>query len=101
MAFAAMMLSCALYAQTDSLRAVVNVSNEYNPVQINVNKRNFTPTISNHTQTSTPEYEFTTAAMPYRGFVSERYTQELLPGQEQPYNGYVRLGYGITNELDL
>ena len=96
-----MMLSCALYAQTDSLRAVVNVSNEYNPVQINVNKRNFTPTISNHTQTGTPEYEFTTAAMPYRGFVSERYTQELLPGQEQPYNGYVRLGYGITNELDL
>lgn len=100
MAIAAIMLSCTLFAQTDSLRAIVNVSNEYNPVQIKVNKKSFTPTISNRNQTGTPRYSFTTEAMPYKGFVSERNTEELLPGQESPYNGYVRLGYGITNELD-
>ncbi|MBR5829197.1 MAG: hypothetical protein IKY47_03965 [Bacteroidaceae bacterium] len=101
LAIAAIMLSCILHAQTDTLRAVVNVSNEYNPVQINVNKRNFTPTISTPTRTATPEYGFTTEAIPYKGFVSERATGELFPTQESPYNGYVRLGYGVTNELDL
>lgn len=101
LAIAAIMLSCTLFAQTDSLRAVVNVNNEYNPVQIKVNKKNFTPNISNGSKASAPKYEFTTEAMPYKGFVSERNTDELLPGQETPYNGYVRLGYGITNEVDL
>ena len=101
LAIAAIMLSCTLFAQTDSLRAVVNVNNEYNPVQIKVNKKNFTPNISKGSKTSAPRYEFTTEAMPYKGFVSERNTDELLPGQETPYNGYVRLGYGVTNEVDL
>ena len=55
LAIAAIMLSCTLFAQTDSLRAVVNVNNEYNPVQIKVNKKNFTPNISNGSKTSAPK----------------------------------------------
>ena len=100
LAIATFMLSCTLFAQTDSLRAVVNVSNEYNPVQIKVSKKSFTPTIDNRRRTTAPEYEFTKEAMPYHGFVSERDTKGLLPGQESLYNGYLRFGYGITNELD-
>ena len=101
LAISAIMLSCTLFAQTDSLRAVVNVNNEYNPVQMSVSKRNFTPTIGNHSQTATPGYVFTKEAIPFRSFLSERYTQEAFPGQESPKNGYVRLGYGVINELDL
>ena len=93
-------ISCTLYAQTDSLRTVVNVNNEYNPVHIKVNKKNFTPTISSQGNVTAPEYKFTTDAIPYYGFVSERNTKEMLPGQENLDNGYLRLGYGLTNEID-
>lgn len=98
----AVLLSCTAYAQTDTLRAVVNVHNEYNPVHIKVNKKSFVPTTTgSETRKSSPSYEFTREAMPFGGFVSERSTKELLKGQETPYHGYARAGYGTDNGLDL
>lgn len=98
----AIMLSCAAYAQNDTLRAVVNVHNEYNPVHIKVNKKSFVPTTAdNGTKKSSPSYQFTQEAMPFGGFVSERSTKELFKGQEMPYCGYARAGYGTDNGLDL
>ena len=68
----AVLLSCTAYAQTDTLRAVVNVHNEYNPVHIKVNKKSFVPTTTgSETRKSSPSYEFTREAMPFGGFVSE------------------------------
>ena len=98
----AVLLSCTAYAQTDTLRAVVNVHNEYNPVHIKVNKKSFVPTTTaSETRKSSPSYEFTREAMPFGGFVSERSTKELLKGEEKPYYGYARAGYGTDNGLDL
>ena len=98
---AAAMLSCTLFAQTDSLRAVVNVHNEYNPVHINVNKKSFVPTTAIGSSKSTPEYEFTSEAMPYTGFVSERDTREVTKEPPRLYSGYARAGYGTGNGLDV
>ena len=98
---AAIMLSCTVSAQTDSLRAVVNVNNEYNPVHIKVNKKSFVPSISSDTRKKAPEYRFTSDAIPYNGFVSENSNAGLPEKQECPYNGYARAGYGTGNWLDL
>lgn len=97
---AAILLSCTVFAQTDTLRAVVNVSNEYNPVLIKVNKKSFTPSIGNSSNRQALQYEFTSEAIPYNGFVSERNGAELMQEQENPYCGYVRAGYGTANSLD-
>lgn len=97
----AAMLSCTLFAQTDSLKAVVNVHNEYNPVHIKVNKKSFVPTVAVGSNNSAPQYEFTSEAMPYSGFVSERDTKGLAKEQSRQYSGYARAGYGIGNELDV
>lgn len=98
---AALLLSCTIYAQTDTLRAVVNVNNEYDPVLIKVNKKSFMPSTGNDTRRRAPQYEFTSEAIPYGGFVSERNSMEMLQEQEMPYNGYARAGYGTANCLDL
>ena len=98
---AAILLSCTVFAQTDTLRAVVNVNNEYNPVLIKVNKKSFMPSIGNSTNRQALQYEFTSEAIPYSGFVSERNGVELLQEQETPYCGYARAGYGTANSLDV
>ena len=98
----AFLLSCTAYAQNDTLRTVVNVNNEYNPVHIKVNKKSFVPSaVENETKKSTPEYNFTQEAMPFGGFISERSAKELMKGEQKPYCGYARAGYGLGNVLDL
>ena len=98
---AAILLSCTAFAQSDTLRAVVNVSNEYDPVLIKVTKKDFMPSLGNDTRRKAQQYEFTSEAMPFGGFVSERNSIELLQEQERPYCGYARAGYGTANSLDV
>lgn len=100
---AAMALSCMAYAQSDSLRTVVNVHNEYNPVHIKVSKKSFVPTAAAGADGShrAPEIEFMSDAMPYSGFVSERDAREITKEPARRYGGYARAGYGIGNSLDL
>ena len=99
----AILLSCTAYAQTDTLRAVVNVHNDYNPVHIKVNKKSFVPTTDAEggTKKSASNYEFTRDAMPFSGFVSERNMKEFMKGPENTYSGYARAGYGTGNSLDM
>ena len=101
LSIAAILLSCTVLAQNDTLRAVVNVNNEYTPVLIKVDKKNFVPSNSSKTKKSTPKYRFTSEAMPFNGFVSERNNKELIKEEENPYKGYARAGYGIGGMVDL
>ncbi len=100
LSIATVVLSCTLSAQTDTLKTVVNVSNDYNPVHIKVNKKSLTPTLRKKSGSPAPEYTFSKEAHPYGSFISERDTRETMPGQDKQYNGYLRAGYGIVNELD-
>ncbi len=96
----AFMTAGTLYAQKDSLNAVIQVENEYTPVVTKATKKGFTPTIES-TDSNTPlELEFSQEATPFKGFTGERDVKELLPKQNGNYPGYVRLGYGTGNNID-
>ena len=89
-----------LFAQEDSQNAVVSVENDYNPTIVTVNKKSFTPTVESKSQAKPAELIFSKQTTPYTGFVSEKNTKELLPAQERPLPGYLRVGYGIRNDID-
>lgn len=92
--------SATLFAQEDSLRAVVNVENDYAPVVTKATKKGFTPQSEQETSNTPLALEFSKSATPFKGFTSERDVVELLPGQKESYPGYVRLGYGTGNNVD-
>ncbi len=89
-----------IYAQKDSLNAVIHVENEYTPVVTKAVKRGFTPSTEENNRQTPLELEFSHKSNPFKGFTSERDVKELLPGQKQSYPGYVRLGYGTGNNAD-
>ena len=97
---AAVMLCGVSFAQKDTLRAVVNIASDYTPMTIPVKKMNFTPEAVDNAARRTPEIVFSESSMPFSGFVSEKSTKEVTHKAQQPYNGYVRAGYGVINELD-
>lgn len=92
--------SSTLFAQKDSLNAVVNVENDYAPVVTKATKKGFTPQTEQEFNNTPLALEFSQKATPFKGFTSERDVKELLPGQETSLPGYVRLGYGTGNNVD-
>lgn len=100
LSFAALLAGGMLYAQEDTRNAVVSVENDYNPTVVQVNKKSFTPTVEGKSNTKPAELIFSKQATPLSGFTSERDSKELLPAQEHSLPGYLRLGYGIRNDID-
>ena len=96
----AFMATGALYAQKDSLNAVIQVENDYTPVVTKAAKKGFTPTTENSNNSTPLELEFSQKATPFEGFTGERDVKELLPKQSGNYPGYVRLGSGTGNNID-
>lgn len=96
----AIAVSGTLFAQKDSLNAVINVENDYTPVVTKANKKGFTPQTEQATGNTPLELEFSQKATPFKGFTSERDIVELLPTQKQGLPGYVRIGYGTGNNVD-
>ena len=89
-----------LCAQKDSLNAVIQVENEYNPVVTKAAKKGFTPSTEQNNDNTPLELEFSQKATPFTGFVGERDVKDLLPKQNGNYPGYARLGYGTGNNVD-
>lgn len=97
---AALTLCCNLFAQKDSLDAIIQVENDYNPVVMKANKQSFTPQIEMPAETKPLDLIFSQGATPYGTFTSNRNIKEILPKQESTLPGYVRLGYGNNNNVD-
>lgn len=93
--------SCNIFAQKDTLNAVIQVENEYNPVVVKANKQSFTPQIEISTQETPLDLIFSQGVMPYERFISERNVKEVLPKQETLLPGYARFGYGNNNNTDM
>lgn len=100
LSLAALFACGALFAQEDNKNAVVSVENDYNPTVVTVNKKNFTPTVEGKSNAQPAELIFSKQATPYKGFVSERDSKGILPAQEKALPGYLRLGYGVRNDVD-
>ena len=97
----AVAVACSfVHAQGEAPTAVVKVENNYKPVVVEVNKRNFTPTVASEANVTPLELKFSKQANPFDRFTSERNIKELLPKQESPYPGYARLGYGTGGSID-
>ena len=96
----ALILSGGASAQTDSKNAVVNVENDYNPEVIEVRKKDFTPSVDSKVNTKPMTLEFSKTGKAYNGFTSERNITDALLKKEEPFPGYARLGYGLTNDID-
>ena len=100
LSLAALLICGALFAQEDNKNAVVSVENDYNPTVVTVKKKNFTPTVEGKSNAKPAELIFSKQATPYNGFVSERDAKDVLPAQERALPGYLRVGYGIRNDID-
>ena len=96
----AILLCSIMHAQENNTNAVVNVENDYNPIVVQVKKKEFTPTIESNSSVTPLELVFSKRSSPYDSFTSERNVKELLPRQKNPTLGYARLGYGTTNDID-
>lgn len=96
----ALLICGALFAQEDNKNAVVSVENDYNPTVVTVNKKNFTPTVEGKSNAEPAELIFSKQATPYTGFTSERNSLDILPQQDKALPGYLRVGYGIRNDID-
>lgn len=90
----------SLFAQKDSLNAVIQVENDYNPVVTKVKKQSFVPRIEDTGNNPHLDLVFSQEATPFEEFVSERNVKEVLPKKDAEYPGYVRMGYGNDNNLD-
>ena len=96
----ALTLSLAATAQTDNKNAVVNVENDYNPEVVGVTKKDFTPSDDAKPNTDPMALMFSRTGKAYDGFASDTDVKDALPQKEEQFPGYVRLGYGITNDID-
>ena len=96
---AALLSAGTIYAQKDSLNAVIQVENSYNPVVTKATKVGFTPTTDN-TVAKPLELIFTQQATPFKEFTSERDVTDVLPTQNKCYPGYARIGYGTGHNTD-
>ena len=96
----ALALSVAATAQTDIKNAVVNVENDYTPEVMEVTKKNFTPSGKKEADTEPMTLVFSKSGKAFNGFTSEMDIKDAMPQKEKPFPGYVRLGYGLTNDID-
>lgn len=95
-----MLAASSVFAQKDSLRAVIEVENDYNPVVTKATKLNSTPQVETATENAPLDLVFSQKATLYGRFASERNVKEILPKQEECFPGYARLGYGSGNNID-
>ena len=93
-------LATALFAQKDSLNAVVKVENEYNPIIVKAIKPGFTPQVEAASVSAPLDLVFSRSATPFERYLSSRDVTALLPAQPVVYNGFARLGYGNNGWLD-
>lgn len=93
-------LATALFAQKDSLNAVVKVENEYNPIIVKAIKPSFTPQVEAASVSAPLDLVFSRSATPFERYLSSRDVTALLPAQPVAYNGFARLGYGNNGWLD-
>ena len=96
----ALMLSGAIYAQSDSKNAVVNVENDYTPEVIEVTKKSLTPSDETKSDTNPMELLFSKEGKRFNGFTSQKDINDILPRKEEPLPGYARVGYGFTNDIN-
>ena len=96
----ALALSGAMHAQSNNRDAVVNVENGYTPVVMEVGKMNFTPSTERNVEIQPAKAKFSKDGIVYNGFTSEKDIDDVLPKKEQPFPGYARLGFGVTNDID-
>ncbi len=100
--FSALMLAAgSLFAQNDTIGAVIQVENDYAPIVVKATKMGFTPQIEIPADYTPIDLIYSQKGEPFGRFVSERNIKELLPTQESRLPGYARLGYGTGNNLDL
>lgn len=93
-------LSATVPAQTDNKNAVVNVENDYTPEVIEVTKKNFTPSDETKSDVTPMSLMFSKTGKTFNGFTSETDAESTFPKKEEQFPGYVRLGYGLTNDID-
>ncbi len=91
----------SLFAQNDTIGAVIQVENDYAPVVVKANKMGFTPQIEIASDHKPLDLVFSQDGKPFGRFVSQRNVKDVLPTQEQLFPGYARLGYGTGNNVDL
>lgn len=92
--------SVVLYAQTDVKDVVVYVENDYDPVYIEVGKKDFTPSTERAVESNPLKLIFSTQSIPYTGFTSSTDINDVLPQHQRQLPGYARLGYGFGNDID-
>lgn len=98
---AIMLAASNLFAQNDTIGAVIQVENNYAPVVVKATKMGFTPQIEIASDHAPLNLIFSQKGEPFKRFVSQRNVKEVLPTQEMCLPGYARLGYGTGNNLDL
>lgn len=98
---AIMLAASNLFAQNDTIGAVIQVENNYAPVVVKATKMGFTPQIEIASDHAPLNLIFSQKGEPFKRFVSQRNVKDVLPTQEMYLPGYARLGYGTGNNLDL
>lgn len=98
---AIMLAASNLFAQNDTIGAVIQVENDYAPVVVKANKMGFTPQIEISSDQTPLDLVFSQKGKPFGLFVSQRNVKDVLPTQEVRLPGYARLGYGTGNNIDL
>lgn len=98
---AIMLAASNLFAQNDTIGAVIQVENNYAPVVVKATKMGFTPQIEIASDHAPLNLIFSQKGEPFKRFVSQRNVKDALPTQEMCLPGYARLGYGTGNNLDL
>ena len=96
----ALILSGTVAAQTDGKNAVVNVENDYTPEVMEVTKKSFTPKDDTKLNGEPMTLIFSRTGKTFDGFTSETDIKDAMPQKEELFPGYIRLGYGLTNDID-
>ena len=97
---ATLLIAAGAFAQDDKLDAIIEVENEYNPIETKATKQSFTPKIATAKESAPLGLVFSQKATPFTQFVGERNAKEAMPQKEAYYPGYARLGYGNNNNID-
>lgn len=98
---AATLLICgSTFAQKDTLNAVVQVENSYNPTVAKASKISSTPQVEIQSNSTPLDIIFSQKAQPFRLFIGERNVKESMPALQEQFPGYARIGYGTNNNAD-
>ena len=93
-------LSGALFAQGNDRNPIVNVENDYDPKVIEATKLSFTPPLNTVSEGAAVDCRYSSEGVPFKGFTSTKDIMDVLPKKDYEYPDYVRLGYGLTNDID-